>query len=539
MTAQLPVTPECFIQRNGDGTLDLHAIRALLPDNDTTAAKVIARICHEAGQPVLHGTQSGTWRIWDGSVYSSCHKLGTRLADAFAEAHAEVLALVRGQIEDRAIIADRDAREGQPSPAAAERAGTAARQQAMAVFDGQKAQGGQWAAHKDYSRKIRAHGNKRALGLELEDQCATNEELFDRHPGLIAAEGQVIDGAATAASGYVVVRPADPGLMLTKRIRPGLAYDPAACCPVIMSALAASVPDDDQRGHLLLRLAYALAGLQPRKGWVNMIGPTNSGKSTFLALVQRLAGDYGGTVPVETFLAGHGDRGFLWHELRGLRVIVTSEPPEGRRMNDSLIKSITGRDKQHTAGKNQPYVGWWPESTIFMAANAPLGYNTADLPLLERQELIGFALGYEVPDRRLLDRMTAELPGFLSMLMNLLAASAAAYAGGWDPEILPVSMTALREDMADQTETSLRFLSEMVNEGHLAENKALVQEQWASTSQLYLLYQSWCEAEGIRHPDGRKTFSSKIGRRYPIVRTTGPRRFSGLILPNANPLIDR
>jgi P4 family phage/plasmid primase-like protien len=547
MTPQLP---DIFTElawfdgtHNLDGTerLDLETTRRLLPVNEVRAAEAISGICWDDAHPVRYVTQTRTWRRWDGSCYAAEHELGTALAEQFEYAYHQVLEAVRDKYDADAVEARRQELGGaDPVTTGAGPAADAAFAQAMVPWTGPAGKPAQsyWAPHKSYHKILQTSAGMLNLIGQLTRTCRADEEKFDRYPGLIVGERQVIDAAATAANGYVTAWNPDPRLLVTKRLAPGLAYDPAAPCPEWDHFLATSVPDDAQRWWLCWRLANALAGLMPRKGWVNLIGEPDSGKSTFQAVVRALAGGYAGPVPVETFLSKHaGDAGFRQHELRGMRVVLTSEPPPGRRLDESMIKAVTGRDEQHTAGKNQPYVSWYPQCTIFIASNDPISYDTADPGSLARLEPVRFTRGYNVPDRWLLPRLLNELPGIFRSLMDTLAATAAARASGWSTEELPASMAALREDMADQTETSLRFLTEMVNEGHLTENKNLTQDHWVSTSQLYLLYQSWCEAEGIRQPDGRKTFSSKIGRRYPIARAPGLRRFSGLILPNANPLI--
>ncbi|MCU0760331.1 MAG: TonB-dependent receptor, partial [Steroidobacteraceae bacterium] len=77
-------------------------------------------------------------------------------------------------------------------------------------------------------------------------------------------------------------------------------------------------------------------------------GAGRNGKSTFFEILRRLAGDYGVQADFDTFLdKGLGSSGGPRNDLarlHGARVVTTSEAAEGRRLNESLVKSLTGGD---------------------------------------------------------------------------------------------------------------------------------------------------------------------------------------------------
>jgi phage/plasmid-associated DNA primase len=523
MGSYLPIGPGWFTHADGQ-PLHPAEIRRSLPVDDLSSATAIAWMCSASGVPIRYGTQTKIWRQWDGSVWAACHELAVKAAELLARVYAEVLDMIRAGFEALAASA-RDAPEHAGKSAEAREKIYA---DVMLAWEGPKSA---WKLQRGYAAKIRAHAGQRAIAGALADHCHADDDDFDAATtGYIACEGQVIDASATIELGRVITHAPGPGFLATRRLAPGLAYDPDAACPHFERFLATSVPDPWQRWWLCWRTAQALAGLMPRKGWLNLIGEPDSGKSTLIALLLRLAGGYAGPVAVETFLAGKTDGGFARHELRGMRLILTSEPPSGKRLDESLIKAITGRDAQRTAAKNQGYVVWTPQGTIMAASNDPIPYNTADAGSLARLEPVRFSAGYGVADPHLLENLSAELPGILRLLMDHLAAERGMRDAGWTPDELPASMVAHREDLADQTENPLAFITEMINDEVLAQASGTDPSAWARSSHLYLLYRAWCEAQGIDYPGTQKLFSAKVGRRNPVVHTRDGNRFTGLVM---------
>ncbi len=93
----------------------------------------------------------------------------------------------------------------------------------------------------------------------------------------------------------------------------------------------------------------------------------------------------------------------------------------------------------------------------------------------------------------------------------------------------PPSMLVLREAMAEHVDDCLRFVAGGLEDGWLSEDAAAATSGCAQVSELYRHYQlSWCADEGIRFPAGRKQFSAKVGRRYPVKKSNGY-RFTGLV----------
>lgn len=498
-----PYTAHWFVIHDGDGAIDtsLSYLPGGLPKTDLELAEAAAAMMREAGAPLLYAEQAKTWHMWDGSGRYAAQpvtfiiEMARWLAGWVHEALEDVLAAVAEQIA------------AMPPGAQGEVRARAAKA---------------WGPHKSFRTRIWNDAGQRAVRSALAARLATDAEALDRKPGRIITDNGVLDYAQIARDGFAVLFPHDPGSLVTKRCGAGVAWEPDARCPAWERFLETSVPDAGQRWWLCYRTACALFGEMPRKGFVNLIGVTHSGKSTFINVIAALAGEYGQPVPVETFLAKRTGDQFSKHLLKGARFVCTQEPDEHQLYDVAFMKTVTGRDPQTTRTLYEGYVQWVPQCTPFIGSNAPIRFNTGDAAMMDREEAIRFERGYETADPDLEARLLAELPGILAYLVRFAAAVK------YGKPQLPVSVVAERERMAVATEDALEFIAEYIENGLLAEAGPEVPAYHCIVrSRLYDAYRlHWCPANGVR-PVNMRTFVAIVDRKYPKARS-GQRVFTGL-----------
>ena len=97
-------------------------------------------------------------------------------------------------------------------------------------------------------------------------------------------------------------------------------------------------------------VGYALSGHTSEQLLFFLFGPTQSGKSTTLAILQKLLRQYSYTLSAGAVLDGGGWGGanYSLANLPGVRIAAVNEPPRGRSFNVALLKNITGEDEIET-----------------------------------------------------------------------------------------------------------------------------------------------------------------------------------------------
>ncbi len=510
-----PYTPHFFVWHDKFGSIDLGHTLTTLPISELASAGLLSSMAREAGSPMLCGQKTGRWLAWDGTVYAPQRSTwAADMAQWFAGAYVDAL-------RDIETASNRAASDDVPLTEAEEE-----------VFQDQlKKERAVWVRHFSHRDRLWSEAGQAALIRQAARTCAVDEDILDAATGVIVVGNGRITVAQILRDGRVELAPHDSRVPVTKRTGRAVWYDPAATCPAFDHFLETSVADPEQRWWLLWRTASALFGQMPRKGFLNLIGERDSGKSTYLRLMAALAGGYGRTVPIKTFLAKRdGGTGFLEADLRGARFVYAQEPPPGARFDEGSVKTLTGRDPQRTAGKYEKPIDWFPQFTAFLGSNGPIRLTTSDDALMNRQEVIRFARGYDVPDHYLDDRLMAELPGILNRLLATLVQVA---YWGLPPDV-PASMAAERERLATETDSALSFVQEWIEQGQLAEvdTEEVAISRCVQVTELFRHYQAWCaDTEGVQDRAGRKAFSATVARRYPAKKSNGY-RFAGLVAVN-------
>ncbi|HCF1489842.1 TPA: hypothetical protein NH848_002516 [Pseudomonas aeruginosa] len=141
---------------------------------------------------------------------------------------------------------------------------------------------------------------------------------------------------------------------------------PGGDCPQWMAFLSDITGGDvDLQAYLQRMVGYCLTGVTSAHALFFLYGTGANGKSVFANVISTILGDYAATASMDTFVETRGDR----HPtdlagLRGARFVTAIETEQGRRLNESKVKAITGGDK--ISGR----ADWLPASSLFSTSIA-------------------------------------------------------------------------------------------------------------------------------------------------------------------------
>lgn len=192
----------------------------------------------------------------------------------------------------------------------------------------------------------------------------TSDE-FDSHPEQIACMNGMLD----LRTGEIRRFGRDD--LFTKNT--GVVYDPDFTLKAWDDFLLTATDGDDELiRYLQMAAGYTLTGLTKEECFFILSGPTASGKSTYLDGLVAAMGSYHDTTPAETFMQKYGAQTAGREEFvkfAGTRLIVTSELPEGKRFDDSLIKRLTGGDRISARLLYSESFNFKPQFKLWMATN--------------------------------------------------------------------------------------------------------------------------------------------------------------------------
>jgi putative DNA primase/helicase len=196
-----------------------------------------------------------------------------------------------------------------------------------------------------------------------------------------------------------------------------VAYDPTAICPAWDAFLDCIMAGDQQRIRFLQKaIGYSLTGSVSEQVIFILYGSGANGKSTLIAVIHLLLGDYGLSTPTETLLvkSGSGIPSDV-ARLNGARFVSAVESEHGRKLAEALVKQLTGGDKitaRHLYGE---WFDFDPTFKLFLAVNHKPVIRGSDHAIWRRIRLVPFTVTIppEKRDKDLINKLKAELPGIL------------------------------------------------------------------------------------------------------------------------------
>lgn len=193
-------------------------------------------------------------------------------------------------------------------------------------------------------------------------------------------------------------------------------YDPAAAAPTWDRFLAQILPDPAVRDFLRRAVGYSLTGSVREQCLFFLYGLGANGKSTLITTLLALLGDYGRQADPKLLMESkHETHPTNVADLQGARFVATIEAGSGRRLDETLVKQLTGGDRVKARFMRQDFFEFDPTHKLFLAANHKPVIRGNDHAIWRRVHLVPFTVTIAAKDRddRLGATLLAELPGIL------------------------------------------------------------------------------------------------------------------------------
>lgn len=199
-----------------------------------------------------------------------------------------------------------------------------------------------------------------------------------------------------------------------------IAYDPNAHCP-LWEAFLDRIMGRSQAmiGFLQRAIGYSLTGSTREQVLFILHGSGRNGKSVFLEVVLALLGSYAQAASPSTFLAKDSNSDGIRNDiarLRGARFVKSVETDSGRRLDEGLVKQVTGGDKMLARFLREEFFEFTPRLKLWLATNHKPDIRGQDMGIWRRIRLLPFRV--TIPeaeiDLNLQEALLKELPGILA-----------------------------------------------------------------------------------------------------------------------------
>ena len=180
--------------------------------------------------------------------------------------------------------------------------------------------------------------------------------------------------------------------------------------------------DRDLIRYIQKSVGYSLTGSTQEQCAFFCYGTGRNGKSTFLETISDALGDYVTNIQPETIMVKPGTTGPTSDiaRLKGARFVNSAEPNEGVRLNEGLVKQLTGGDKVTASRKYENEFEFYPEFKLWMSTNHKPVIRGTDVGIWRRICLIPFTvcIPKEKVDKNLKYKLHQELPGILKWAVD-------------------------------------------------------------------------------------------------------------------------
>jgi len=131
-------------------------------------------------------------------------------------------------------------------------------------------------------------------------------------------------------------------------------------------------PNPELNSYMWEHLASVLRGDNRNQTFNIYTGEGRNGKSKLVEFMGLVLGDYKGTVPITLITQKRGSIGSATPEiaqLRGLRYAVMQEPSKGMKINEGVMKELTGGDPIQGRALFRDTVTFVPQFTLVVCTN--------------------------------------------------------------------------------------------------------------------------------------------------------------------------
>lgn len=271
-------------------------------------------------------------------------------------------------------------------------------------------------------------------------------------------------------------------------------------------------------------LGYTLTGSIREQCLFLCYGEGSNGKSVLLDLVSRLLGDYSMNAQVETLLErkfGNSNYTSDLARLKGARFTTTGENNEGSKINEGLIKQLTGGERITARFLYGREFEFYPNFKIWLATNHKPIIRGNDNGIWRR--IISIPFLYKVPenqrDKDLVFKLQDEIPQILGWAIKGCLM--------WQKEglKLPTTIEKSNKDYQNEMDIIATFIED---------NAELIPGETTSAKELYEEYEKWAKTsnEWIM-PLTR--FGRELGKKFDKVRKSYGWVYVGIRLNKNSP----
>ncbi|MGX0166530.1 putative DNA primase/helicase [Staphylococcus capitis] len=269
-------------------------------------------------------------------------------------------------------------------------------------------------------------------------------------------------------------------------------------------------------------LGYSLTGSTREQIMFILFGKGRNGKSIFVEVISEILGDYSNNMQAKSLMVKKNDNiNTDIARLSKARFVTSSEPNEGFRFDEGLIKQLTGGDKVTARFLYAEEFEYTPKFKIWVSTNHKPIIRGTDDGIWRRLVLIPFdvQIPEEKVDKDLKYKLLREAPAILNWMAE------GAYMWMQEGLAMPEKLKEASKDYRNEMDVIEQFIEDECKRVDDGKEKA---------NELYELYKQWANNNG-NYKMSNKDFGIKMKEKFKYKKTNSGMFYFGLKIPSKYP----
>ena len=264
--------------------------------------------------------------------------------------------------------------------------------------------------------------------------------------------------------------------------------------------------DKELQEYIQKCIGYSISGSNREQCAYFLYGMGNNGKSTFLDTISDLLGGYSANAQPETIMMkkfGDGGANADIARLKSARFVTCEEPTEGVRLNEGLLKQLTGGSKITCRFLYGDEFEYTPEFKIWVATNHKPVIRGTDIGIWRRIKLIPFEVNIpkEKVDKNMKWKLRKEFPQIMRWAVEGCIK--------WQKE--QITEPQCVQDAVKEYKHEMDLLAGFVDQCIIIDYDY---EERTMASDLFRVYSRWAK-ENKEYEMSSKKFFTEIGKKLP------------------------
>ena len=360
-----------------------------------------------------------------------------------------------------------------------------------------------------FLKKTRSNSSKKAILSEVQHRVPVLHGEFDQDKTLLNTSNGYVD----LSSGILYEH--DIKKMFSQQA--DVDYTDNIDCPEWSEFLDQIFDNDQELIHYIQKaVGYSATGSIKEQVMFILYGNGRNGKSIFIDTISDILGTYAKSMQADSIMVRQNISGANSDiaRLESARLVTSSEPNEGVRLDEGLVKQLTGGDKvtaRYLYGKEFEFK---PQFKLWLATNHKPIIRGTDDGIWRRLMLIPFKV--QIPtdkvDKDLKYKLQRESVGILNWIVE--------GALMWQREGLnpPASVTNASRQYREEMDVISLFVDDCceVNDSYRA-----------PAGELFKKYQSWAN-DNSEYSMSKQKFGREMRQKFEMKKTMNGRFYLGL-----------